>query len=167
MSTDRRWAPSPSLHSQFDGHWGQEGVVTVVVPVDPESGTLTEPPDFLVRGLVHNTAGLDAATPAIKKALAELPAAAARDPQQQERAVTTWIRRNHGHDLDEDLEFESLSAATPTPSEPRPARSSAPGSAPHASPATCSPAWRAVPNIVDVAVDLTGLAETVTPLPAA
>jgi ribonuclease J len=76
---------------------GQQGVVTVVVLVDPDTGQLTEPPDYLTRGFAHDEQGFDGATPVIEKALSELSGPAARTSARQEQAVaaavTTWIRR--------------------------------------------------------------------------
>ena len=76
---------------------GRQGVVTVVVLVDPDTGQLTEPPDYLTHGFAHDEQGFDGATPAIEKALSELSGPAARTAARQEQAVAAavsmWIRR--------------------------------------------------------------------------
>ncbi|WP_214368226.1 ribonuclease J [Pseudonocardia sp. H11422] len=80
---------------------GQEGMITVVALVDVDTRQLAEPLDFLTRGFGHNPGDLDAMTPAVEKALAELTGTTARDPDRQEQAiagaVSTWIRRTYGH----------------------------------------------------------------------
>lgn len=80
---------------------GGEGVVTVVLLFDVDTLTLSEPPDYITRGSVHGSADFDGANPAIEKALAELGGRAATDTAAVESAVatalSTWIRRTHGH----------------------------------------------------------------------
>jgi ribonuclease J len=77
----------------------QEGTVTVVALVDADSGKLTEPPDFLARGLGTDEALFDGAIPAIEKVLAEAAAEGIDDPQELEkriaRAVSRWAGRKH------------------------------------------------------------------------
>ncbi|QFG68526.1 ribonuclease J [Ornithinimicrobium pratense] len=77
----------------------QEGTVTVVALVDADTGKLTEPPDFLARGLGTDETLFDGAIPAIESALAEAAAQGINDPQELEkrigRAVTRWAGRKH------------------------------------------------------------------------
>jgi ribonuclease J len=48
-----------------------EGMVTVVALVDADTGALAEPPDFLVRGFVHDETTFADMIPTIEKALAK------------------------------------------------------------------------------------------------
>jgi ribonuclease J len=47
----------------------EEGVVTVLAIVDADTGKLAEPPDFMVRGFVHDDRTFDAAVAVIEKTL--------------------------------------------------------------------------------------------------
>ncbi|GGK60348.1 ribonuclease J [Ornithinimicrobium pekingense] len=77
----------------------QQGTVTVVALVDADSGKLTEPPDFLARGLGTDEKMFDAAIPAIEKALADAASQGIGDPHELEqriaRAVSQWAFRKH------------------------------------------------------------------------
>ena len=77
----------------------QQGTVTVIALVDADTGRLTEPPDFLARGLGTDEAMFDASVPAIEKALASAAAEGIGDPQELEnriaRAVSQWAFRKH------------------------------------------------------------------------
>ncbi|MFN3603063.1 MAG: MBL fold metallo-hydrolase RNA specificity domain-containing protein, partial [Dietzia sp.] len=48
----------------------EEGVVTVLAIVDADTGKLADPPDFLVRGFVHQENDFDKAIPVIERTLA-------------------------------------------------------------------------------------------------
>ena len=47
----------------------EEGVITIVCIVDPDTGKLTEEPDYLAHGFEHEPGDFAKATPAIQKAL--------------------------------------------------------------------------------------------------
>ncbi|MET0135081.1 MAG: ribonuclease J, partial [Kibdelosporangium sp.] len=49
----------------------EEGFITIVALVDADTGKLTEPPEFLARGFVHDDKTFDAVVPLIEKALDE------------------------------------------------------------------------------------------------
>jgi ribonuclease J len=75
----------------------EEGVVTVLVIVDADTGKLADRPDFLVRGFVHDESTFDAAVPVIEKALAHAAAEGIGDAHQLEqmlgREVARWAER--------------------------------------------------------------------------
>jgi ribonuclease J len=75
----------------------EEGVVTVVVIVDADTGTLAEPPDFLARGFAHEATTFDAVVPVIEKALARAAEEGVGGAVQLEqliaRAVSNWAQR--------------------------------------------------------------------------
>ena len=71
----------------------EEGVVTVVAIVDADTGKLAEPPDFLVRGFVHDEHTFDPVVPLIEKALAT---AAARGHRRRPPARAADPRRSAG-----------------------------------------------------------------------
>ena len=77
----------------------EEGVITVVVLVDADSGALTETPDFIARGFAHDASTFEGAVPAVEKALAKAASEGIGDSQQLEaliaRAVGTWAHRKH------------------------------------------------------------------------
>jgi ribonuclease J len=77
----------------------EEGVVTVVAIIDADTGKLTESPDFLARGFVHEQATFDAAVVEIEKALARAAGEGVRKPHQLEeligRAVANWALRTY------------------------------------------------------------------------
>ncbi len=78
---------------------GQEGVVTVVVLVDPDTGEVAERPEFLARGFVHDDSTFDAVVPAIEKALAKAAADQVTDIAELEqlvsRAVSRWAHQKY------------------------------------------------------------------------
>jgi ribonuclease J len=75
----------------------EEGVVTVLAIVDADSGKLADPPDFLVRGFVHDEHTFDAAIPVIEKTLAHAAAEGIGDAHQLEqmlgRDISRWAER--------------------------------------------------------------------------
>jgi len=75
----------------------EDGVVTIVALIDPETGTLSEEPDFLTRGFVHDAKSFDALVPVIKEALAKAANDKVRDFSELERlidrAVSRWFQR--------------------------------------------------------------------------
>ncbi|ADB32268.1 beta-lactamase domain protein [Kribbella flavida DSM 17836] len=77
---------------------GEEGVVTVVLLVDANTGKLAEPPDFLARGFVHDDTTFKPVIPVIEEALAKAAAEAIGDASQLEqlvgRAVGNWTYRH-------------------------------------------------------------------------
>jgi ribonuclease J len=75
----------------------EEGVVTVLVIVDADTGALAEPPDFLVRGFLHDSRDFDAAVPVIEKTLARAAEEGVGDVTQLEqmlsRDISRWAKR--------------------------------------------------------------------------
>jgi len=75
----------------------EDGVVTIVTLIDPNTGKLSEEPDFLTRGFVHDAASFDAVVPVIKEALAKAATDGVRDFGELERlidrAVSRWFQR--------------------------------------------------------------------------
>ena len=71
----------------------EEGVVTVLAIVDADSGKLADPPDFLVRGFVHDEHTFDAAIPVIEKTLAHAAAEGIGDAHQLEQMLGRDIGR--------------------------------------------------------------------------
>jgi ribonuclease J len=75
----------------------EEGVVTVLVIVDADTGKLADRPDFLVRGFVHDERTFDAAVPVVEKTLAHAAAEGIGDAHQLEqmlgREVGRWAER--------------------------------------------------------------------------
>ena len=75
----------------------EDGVVTIVVLIDPETGKLSEEPDFLTRGFVHDAASFDAVVPVIREALVKAAADGVREFGDLERlidrAVSRWFQR--------------------------------------------------------------------------
>jgi ribonuclease J len=75
----------------------EEGVVTVLAIVDADTGKLADPPDFLVRGFVHDEHTFDAAIPVIEKTLAHAAAEGIGDAHQLEqmlgRDISRWAER--------------------------------------------------------------------------
>ena len=72
------------------------GFITVVALVDADTGQLTEPPDFLTRGFVHDPRTFDAVVPLIEKVLAKAAEEGIGEARQLEqlihRAVSRWAR---------------------------------------------------------------------------
>jgi ribonuclease J len=77
----------------------EEGVVTIVCLVDPDTGALTEKPDYLAHGFPPGTVDFSAATPAIQKALTKATNDGIEDLEQIEdlvrRAASAWVHREH------------------------------------------------------------------------
>ena len=77
----------------------EEGVVTIVCIVDPDTGKLTEDPDYLAHGFAHEAMDFAAATPAIQTALTKAAKDGIEDIDQIEelvrRAASTWAHRTH------------------------------------------------------------------------
>ena len=75
----------------------EEGVVTVLAIVDADTGKLADPPDFLVRGFVHDSHTFDAAVPVVEKTLARAAAEGIGDAHQLEqmlgRDIGRWAER--------------------------------------------------------------------------
>jgi len=75
----------------------EDGVVTIVALINPETGKLSEEPDFLTRGFVHDAKSFDALVPVIKEALAKAAKDGVRDFSELERlidrAVSRWFQR--------------------------------------------------------------------------
>jgi ribonuclease J len=72
------------------------GFITIVAIVDADTGLLTEPPDFLARGFVHDGTTFDAVVTLIEKALAKAAEEGIGEPHQLEqlihRSVSRWAR---------------------------------------------------------------------------
>jgi ribonuclease J len=72
------------------------GFITIVALVDVDTGLLTEPPDFLVRGFVHDESTLEAVVPLIEKALAKAAEEGIGERHQLEqlihRTMARWAR---------------------------------------------------------------------------
>ncbi|MEO6792123.1 MAG: ribonuclease J [Ornithinibacter sp.] len=77
----------------------EEGVVTIVCIVDPDTGALTEDPDYLAHGFPPEVMDFSAATPAIQKALTKATQDGIEDLAQIEelvrRAASSWAQRTH------------------------------------------------------------------------
>jgi ribonuclease J len=75
----------------------EEGVLTVLVIVDADTGRLADRPDFLVRGFVHDDNTFDAAVPVVEKTLARAAAEGIGDAHQLEqmlgREIGNWAER--------------------------------------------------------------------------
>jgi ribonuclease J len=79
---------------------GEEGVLTVIVLIDPGTGQLTEEPDVLARGFEHDAATFQPLTPVIEKALARAAeqgiTAVPRLEQLVVRETQAWTRKTFG-----------------------------------------------------------------------
>ena len=75
----------------------EDGVVTIIVLIDPDTGALSEEPDFLTRGFVHDAKSFDALAPVIKETLAKAAKDGVRDFGELERlidrSVSRWFQR--------------------------------------------------------------------------
>ncbi len=71
----------------------EQGVVTVLVIVDADTGLLADRPDFLVRGFVHEPDAFDAAEPVIERALARAASEGIGDAHQLEQMLSRDIGR--------------------------------------------------------------------------
>ncbi|MCY4667971.1 MAG: ribonuclease J [Rhodococcus sp.] len=78
---------------------GEEGVLTVVVIVDPATGRLVEEPDYIGRGFVHEASIFTPLSPLIAAALeresARSMATTVRIEHAVIREVAKWARRTH------------------------------------------------------------------------
>jgi ribonuclease J len=74
----------------------EEGFITIVCLVDADTGKLTEAPDFLARGFVHDETTFTALVPLIEKALATAAKEGIGEQHQLEqlihRTVSRWAR---------------------------------------------------------------------------
>jgi ribonuclease J len=72
------------------------GFITIVALVDADTGALTEPPDFLARGFVHDDTTFTSVVPIIERVLAKAAQEGIGEPHQLEqlilRAVSRWAR---------------------------------------------------------------------------
>jgi len=77
----------------------EEGVVTIVCIIDPDTGKLTEDPDYLAHGFPPEVMDFSAATPAIQTALTKAAKDGIEDLDQIEdlvrRAASNWAHRTH------------------------------------------------------------------------
>ncbi|WP_353951719.1 ribonuclease J [Knoellia sp. S7-12] len=77
----------------------EEGVVTIVCIVDPDTGALTDGPDYLAHGFPPEVMDFSGATPLIQKALTKAATDGIEDLEQIEelvrRAASTWAHRAH------------------------------------------------------------------------
>jgi ribonuclease J len=77
----------------------EEGVVTIVCIIDPDTGKLTEDPDYLAHGFPPEVMDFSAATPAIQAALTKATKDGIEDLDQIEdlvrRAASNWAHRAH------------------------------------------------------------------------
>ena len=77
----------------------EEGVITIVCIVDPDTGQLSEKPDFLAHGFEPDAIDFDTAVPPIQKALTSAAKENIQDLDQIEelvrRAVSAWAHRQH------------------------------------------------------------------------
>jgi ribonuclease J len=71
----------------------EEGVVTVLAIVDADTGKLAEPPDFLIRGFVHDEVAFESAVPVVEKTLAHAAQEGIGDSHQLEQMVTRDVGR--------------------------------------------------------------------------
>jgi len=77
----------------------EEGVLTIICIVDPDTGKLVEEPDYLAHGFAPDAMDFDNATPAIQKALTKATKEGIEDLEQIEdlvrQAASTWAHRKH------------------------------------------------------------------------
>jgi ribonuclease J len=71
----------------------EEGVVTVLAIVDADTGKLADPPDFLVRGFVHEPTAFDPAVQVIEKTLAHAAREGIGDARQLEQMLARDVGR--------------------------------------------------------------------------
>ncbi|MCZ2403689.1 ribonuclease J [Paenarthrobacter sp. Z7-10] len=76
---------------------GEEGLITVLAIVDPDTGKLAEDPEFFVRGFVHEPDNFSAAIQAVEKALSTLPRkhTVAQVESLIEATVERWMQRTY------------------------------------------------------------------------
>ncbi|MFC7485451.1 ribonuclease J [Knoellia sp. CPCC 206453] len=77
----------------------EEGVITIVCIIDPDTGALAEEPDYLAHGFPPDLLDFSGATPLIQKALTKAATDGIEDLEQIEdlvrRAASTWAHRAH------------------------------------------------------------------------
>jgi ribonuclease J len=76
----------------------EEGVVTIVAIMDPDTGKLAERPDFLAHGFEHDETTFDSAVPVIQKVLTKATKEGIDAEQIEEligQAVATWAHRHY------------------------------------------------------------------------
>ncbi len=77
----------------------EEGVITIVCIIDPDTGTLAEEPDYLAHGFPPDLLDFSAATPLIQTALTKAASDGIEDLAQIEelvrRAASNWAHRAH------------------------------------------------------------------------
>jgi len=76
----------------------EEGVVTIVAIVNPDTGKMVEKPDFLAHGFEHDDATFDTAVPVIQRALTKASKEGIDIEQTEElvsQAVATWANRTY------------------------------------------------------------------------
>jgi len=76
----------------------EEGVVTIVAIVNPDTGKMVEKPDFLAHGFEHDDATFDTAVPVIQRALTKASKEGIDIEQTEElisQAVATWAHRTY------------------------------------------------------------------------
>ena len=71
----------------------EEGVVTVLALVDADTGELAEPPDFLIRGFVHDQQKFQGAVPVVEKTLARAAREGIGEAHQLEQMITHDVGR--------------------------------------------------------------------------
>jgi ribonuclease J len=71
----------------------EEGVVTVLAIVDADTGKLAEPPDFLIRGFVHDETAFEGAVPVVEKTLAHAAQEGIGEAHQLEQMLSRDIGR--------------------------------------------------------------------------
>ena len=71
----------------------EEGVVTVLAIVDADTGKLAEPPDFLIRGFVHDEEAFKSAVPVVEKTLEHAASEGIGDAHQLEQLLTRDVGR--------------------------------------------------------------------------
>jgi ribonuclease J len=78
---------------------GEEGFITIVALVDADTGKLTEPPEFMARGFVHDQSTFDAVVPLIEAALEKAAKEGIGEPHQLEqlihRTVSRWTHQTY------------------------------------------------------------------------
>ena len=77
----------------------EEGVLTIVCIIDPDTGALTEDPDYLAHGFASDAVDFSGATEVIQKALTKATRDGIEDLEQIEelvrRAASAWAHRVH------------------------------------------------------------------------
>ncbi len=71
----------------------EEGFITIVCLVDADTGKLTEKPDFLARGFVHDDSTFTSVVPLIEKALHKAAKEGIGEPHQLEQLIRRTVSR--------------------------------------------------------------------------